>query len=108
MASWGSPKLTLKPPSGAKDKADWCQQQQLKGINGLSKESVHNLHEMFAKKTLAIPTSNVNNSVTKSKFWDRPIHTLQAAMEGCERKDDAIGHFDCKNNKREDKKNQAH
>ena len=29
---------------------------------------MHNLHKMFARKTLTIPAINVNNSVTKSKF----------------------------------------
>ena len=83
---------------------------------------MHNLYKMFAKKTLKIPAINVNNSVTKSKFDNlfgcRVIITEIDPSTPCKlpwkdvRKDDAIvgniGHFDCKNNKRENKKNQAH
>ena len=45
--------------------------QYLKDIKGISEETttgVHNLYKMFAEGRLSIPSINVNDSVTKSKF----------------------------------------
>lgn len=46
--------------------------QYLKGIKGLSEETttgVHNLYKMFKEGKLGIPAINVNDSVTKVKYF---------------------------------------
>merc|ERR1711872_631123 len=62
------------------------------GIKGLSEETttgVHNLYKMFKAGTLKVPTINVNDSVTKSKF-DNLYGCRESLVDGIKRATDIM------------------
>lgn len=64
----------------------------LDGIRGLSEETttgVHNLHKMMRAGTLRVPTFNVNDSVTKSKF-DNLYGIRESMVDGLKRATDIM------------------
>ncbi len=66
--------------------------QHLKGIKGISEETttgVHRLVQMFEAGTLKIPTINVNDSVTKSKF-DNLYGCRESLADGIKRATDVM------------------
>jgi adenosylhomocysteinase len=67
-------------------------QQLLPGIKGLSEETttgVHNLYKMLKNKTLKVPSFNVNDSVTKSKF-DNLYGCRESLVDGIKRATDVM------------------
>lgn len=66
--------------------------QLLPGIKGISEETttgVHNLYKMLAKGELKIPSINVNDSVTKSKF-DNLYGCRESLVDGIKRATDVM------------------
>ncbi|XP_003742594.1 adenosylhomocysteinase [Galendromus occidentalis] len=66
--------------------------QYLEGIRGLSEETttgVHNLYKRLKKGTLKIPSINVNDSVTKSKF-DNMYGVRESLADGLKRATDVM------------------
>merc|ERR1712121_51601 len=66
--------------------------QLLAGIKGVSEETttgVHNLYKMFAADKLKVPTINVNDSVTKSKF-DNLYGCRESLVDGIKRATDVM------------------
>jgi len=64
----------------------------LAGIKGVSEETttgVHNLYQMFKKGELKIPSINVNDSVTKSKF-DNMYGCRESLVDGIKRATDIM------------------
>lgn len=64
----------------------------LSGIRGLSEETttgVHRLHQMYAKGELKLPSIDVNNSVTKSKF-DNLYGCRESLADGIKRATDVM------------------
>jgi adenosylhomocysteinase len=64
----------------------------LGGIKGLSEETttgVHNLYKRFAKGELKLPSINVNDSVTKSKF-DNLYGCRESLLDGIKRATDIM------------------
>jgi len=64
----------------------------LEGIKGLSEETttgVHNLYKRLAKGTLHLPSINVNDSVTKSKF-DNLYGCRESLLDGIKRATDIM------------------
>jgi len=64
----------------------------LEGIKGISEETttgVHNLYKMFAAGTLKVPSINVNDSVTKSKF-DNLYGCRESLVDGIKRATDVM------------------
>ena len=64
----------------------------IKGIKGVSEETttgVHRLYQMFEKKELLIPSFNVNDSVTKSKF-DNLYGCRESLVDGIKRATDVM------------------
>ncbi|KAJ2962060.1 hypothetical protein NQZ79_g2740 [Umbelopsis isabellina] len=66
--------------------------QLLPGIKGLSEETttgVHNLYKMMKNGTLKLPSINVNDSVTKSKF-DNLYGCRESLIDGIKRATDVM------------------
>jgi len=66
--------------------------QYLEGIKGLSEETttgVHNLYKMLKNNKLKIPSINVNDSVTKSKF-DNLYGCRESLVDGIKRATDVM------------------
>ncbi|KAL0090626.1 adenosylhomocysteinase [Phycomyces blakesleeanus] len=66
--------------------------QLLAGIKGLSEETttgVHNLYKMLKNGTLKLPSINVNDSVTKSKF-DNLYGCRESLVDGIKRATDVM------------------
>ncbi|KAI8583080.1 hypothetical protein K450DRAFT_196282 [Umbelopsis ramanniana AG] len=66
--------------------------QLLAGIKGLSEETttgVHNLYKMMKNGTLKLPSINVNDSVTKSKF-DNLYGCRESLLDGIKRATDVM------------------
>jgi len=66
--------------------------QYLEGIKGLSEETttgVHNLYKMKEKGVLKVPSINVNDSVTKSKF-DNLYGIRESLVDGLKRATDIM------------------
>ncbi|KAG2188355.1 hypothetical protein INT44_001108 [Umbelopsis vinacea] len=66
--------------------------QLLPGIKGLSEETttgVHNLYKMMKNGTLKLPSINVNDSVTKSKF-DNLYGCRESLLDGIKRATDVM------------------
>ncbi|KAG2218268.1 hypothetical protein INT45_000405 [Circinella minor] len=66
--------------------------QLLPGIKGLSEETttgVHNLYKMLKNGTLKLPSINVNDSVTKSKF-DNLYGCRESLVDGIKRATDVM------------------
>jgi len=66
--------------------------QLLPEIKGLSEETttgVHNLYKMLKNKTLKVPSFNVNDSVTKSKF-DNLYGCRESLVDGIKRATDVM------------------
>ncbi|GAB5587274.1 S-adenosyl-L-homocysteine hydrolase [Umbelopsis nana] len=66
--------------------------QLLAGIKGLSEETttgVHNLYKMMKNGTLKLPSINVNDSVTKSKF-DNLYGCRESLIDGIKRATDVM------------------
>ncbi|KAH8556592.1 adenosylhomocysteinase [Umbelopsis sp. PMI_123] len=66
--------------------------QLLAGIKGLSEETttgVHNLYKMMRNGTLKLPSINVNDSVTKSKF-DNLYGCRESLLDGIKRATDVM------------------
>ncbi|KAI8384259.1 adenosylhomocysteinase [Radiomyces spectabilis] len=66
--------------------------QLLEGIKGLSEETttgVHNLYKMMKNGTLKLPSINVNDSVTKSKF-DNLYGCRESLVDGIKRATDVM------------------
>lgn len=64
----------------------------IKGIRGVSEETttgVHNLYQMFKRGELKIPSINVNDSVTKSKF-DNMYGCRESLVDGIKRATDIM------------------
>lgn len=64
----------------------------LPGIKGLSEETttgVHNLYKMMKNGTLKLPSINVNDSVTKSKF-DNLYGCRESLVDGIKRATDVM------------------
>ena len=64
----------------------------LKGIRGISEETttgVHRLHQMHAEGRLALPSIDINNSVTKSKF-DNLYGCRESLADGIKRATDVM------------------
>ena len=64
----------------------------LPGIKGVSEETttgVHNLYRMFKEGKLKIPSINVNDSVTKSKF-DNLYGCRESLVDGIKRATDIM------------------
>lgn len=64
----------------------------LKGVKGISEETttgVHNLHKMFKSGALKVPSINVNDSVTKSKF-DNLYGIRESLIDGIKRATDIM------------------
>ena len=64
----------------------------LPGIKGVSEETttgVHNLYRMFKEGRLKVPTINVNDSVTKSKF-DNLYGCRESLVDGIKRATDIM------------------
>ncbi len=64
----------------------------LAGIHGISEETttgVHRLYQMMNDKTLGVPTFDVNNSCTKSKF-DNLYGCRESLMDGIKRATDVM------------------
>jgi len=66
--------------------------QYLEGIKGVSEETttgVHNLYKMMKAGTLKVPSINVNDSVTKSKF-DNLYGCRESLVDGIKRATDVM------------------
>ncbi|KAL7053167.1 hypothetical protein AAHC03_013378 [Spirometra sp. Aus1] len=66
--------------------------QYLSGIKGISEETttgVHNLYKRLAAGTLSVPSINVNDSVTKSKF-DNLYGCRESLIDGIKRATDVM------------------
>lgn len=66
--------------------------QYLEGIKGISEETttgVHNLYKMLKTGTLKVPSINVNDSVTKSKF-DNLYGCRESLIDGIKRATDIM------------------
>jgi len=66
--------------------------QYLSGIRGVSEETttgVHNLYKMMTAGTLKVPSINVNDSVTKSKF-DNLYGCRESLVDGIKRATDVM------------------
>lgn len=66
--------------------------QYLTGIKGISEETttgVHNLYNMFRENKLKVPSINVNDSVTKSKF-DNLYGCRESLIDGIKRATDVM------------------
>lgn len=66
--------------------------QLLEGIKGVSEETttgVHNLYRMFKEGKLKVPSINVNDSVTKTKF-DNLYGCRESLVDGIKRATDVM------------------